>query len=94
VRGEHPLEGRLPGRGHGRGCQLGRRHGPAAAQATDALFGGVRAPSNLESHLRSYAWGNVLQIAKADRALLARLCQEAPLLPGADVLAFVDIDSS
>ena len=65
------------------------RHG-----AMDALFGGVRAPSTLGSHLRSYAWGNVLQIEKAGRELLARLSREAPLLPGADVLAFVDIDST
>ena len=35
------------------------RHG-----AMDALFGGVRAPSTLGSHLRSYARGNVLQIEK------------------------------
>jgi hypothetical protein len=27
--------------------------------AMGALFGGVRAPSTLGSHLRSYAWGNV-----------------------------------
>ena len=65
------------------------RHG-----AMDALFGGVRAPSTLGSHLRSYAWGNVLQTGRAGRELLARLCREAPLLPGADVLAFVDIDST
>ena len=32
------------------------RHG-----AMDVLFGGVRAPSTLGSHLRCYAWGNVLQ---------------------------------
>jgi hypothetical protein len=65
------------------------RHG-----AMDVLFGGVRAPSTLGSHLRSYTWGNVLQIEKAGRELLARLSREAPLLPGADVLAFVDIDST
>jgi Transposase DDE domain group 1 len=65
------------------------RHG-----AMDALFGGVRAPSTLGSHLRSYTWGNVLQIEKAGRELLARLCRESPLLPGADVLAFIDIDST
>jgi hypothetical protein len=65
------------------------RHG-----AMDVLFGGVRAPSTLGSHLRSYTWGNVLQIEKAGRELLARLAREAPLLPGADVLAFVDIDST
>jgi hypothetical protein len=65
------------------------RHG-----AMGALFGGIRAPSTLGSHLRSYTWGNVLQIEKAGRELLARLSREAPLLPGADVLAFVDIDST
>jgi len=65
------------------------RHG-----AMNVLFSAVRAPSTLGSHLRSYAWGNVLQLEKAGRELLARLSQEAPLLPGADVLAFVDIDST
>ena len=52
------------------------RHG-----AMNILFGGVRAPSTLGSHLRSYTWGNVLQLEKAGRELLARLCREAPLLP-------------
>jgi hypothetical protein len=65
------------------------RHG-----AMDVLFAGVRAPSTLGSHLRSYTWGNVLQLERAGRELLARLSREAPLLPGADVLAFVDIDST
>ena len=65
------------------------RHG-----AMDVLFGGVRAPSTLGSHLRSYAWGNVLQIEKAGRELLTRLSREAPLLPGADAVAFIDIDST
>ena len=65
------------------------RHG-----AMDVLFAGVRAPSTLGSHLRSYTWGNALQLEKAGRGLLARLCREAPLLPGADVLAFIDIDST
>jgi Transposase DDE domain group 1 len=65
------------------------RHGAAGA-----LFSGVRAPSTLGSHLRSYTWGNVLQLEKAGRELLARLARRAPLLPGADVLAFIDIDST
>ena len=64
------------------------RHG-----AMDALFGGVRAPSTLGSHLRSYTWGNVAQLEKAGRRFLAGLSGQAPLLPGAGVLAFVDIDS-
>jgi hypothetical protein len=64
------------------------RHG-----AMPALFGGIRAPSTLGSHLRSYTWGNVAQLEKAGREFLTELCREAPLLPGADTLAFIDIDS-
>jgi len=64
------------------------RHG-----AMSALFGGIRAPSTLGSHLRCYTWGNVAQLEKAAREFLVNLAGLAPLLPGADVLAFVDIDS-
>ena len=38
------------------------RHG-----AMGTLFGGIRAPSTLGSHLRSYTWGNVSQMEKAGR---------------------------
>ena len=64
------------------------RHG-----AMPGLFGGIRAPSTLGSFLRSFTWGNVLQLQKVHREFLAELARRAPLLPGADVLAFVDIDS-
>jgi hypothetical protein len=64
------------------------RHG-----ALPALFGSVRAPSTLGSFLRSFTWGNVLQLQKVHREFLAGLASRVPLLPGADVLAFVDIDS-
>jgi hypothetical protein len=64
------------------------RHG-----AMGTLFGGIRAPSTLGSHLRSYAWGNVSQLERAGRELLAELARQSPLLPGAGVVAFVDIDS-
>jgi hypothetical protein len=64
------------------------RHG-----AMPALFGGIRAPSTLGSFLRSFTWGNALQMEKAGRLLLAELARRAPLLPGKDVLAFVDIDA-
>jgi hypothetical protein len=57
------------------------------------LFGGVRAPSTLGSHLRSYSWGNVSQLEKAGREFLIALAGQAPLLPGAGTLAFIDIDS-
>jgi hypothetical protein len=64
------------------------RHG-----AMPELFGGIRAPSTLGSFLRSFTWGNVLQLGKVHRALLAELARRAPLLPGKDVLAFIDVDS-
>ena len=62
--------------------------------AMETLFGGVRAPSTLGSHLRSYTWGNVRQLDKAHRGLTAALAADARLLPGREVLAFVDIDST
>ncbi len=64
------------------------RHG-----AMSTLFGGVRAPSTLGSHLRCYTWGNVGQLEKAGREFLIALAGRAPLLPGAGTLAFIDIDS-
>jgi hypothetical protein len=64
------------------------RHG-----AMDVLFGGIRAPSTLGSHLRCYTWGNVTQLEKAGREFLTGLARQAPLLPGAGTLAFTGIDS-
>ncbi len=64
------------------------RHG-----AMGTLFGGIRAPSTLGSHLRSCTWGNVAQLEKAGREFLAELARQTPLLPGAETLAFMDIDS-
>jgi hypothetical protein len=64
------------------------RHG-----AMPVLFSGIRAPSTLGSFLRAFTWGNVLQLGKVNRLLLAELARRAPLLPGKDTLAFVDIDS-
>jgi hypothetical protein len=64
------------------------RHG-----AMGSLFGGVRAPSTLGSFLRSFTWGSARQLEKVSRAFLSRLAAATPLLPGGDVLAFVDIDS-
>jgi hypothetical protein len=64
------------------------RHG-----AMEVLFGGVRAPSTLGTFLRSFTWGNARQLEAVHRAFLAELARAAPLLPGKDVVAFVDIDS-
>jgi hypothetical protein len=65
------------------------RHG-----AMETLFGGVRAPSTLGSFLRAFTWGNVSQLQKAHRGLLVNLSRTAPLLPGSETLAFIDIDST
>jgi hypothetical protein len=62
--------------------------------AMETVFGGVRAPSTLGSHLRSYTWGNVRQLDKAHRGLTAALARDRRLLPGAEILTFIDIDST
>jgi hypothetical protein len=64
------------------------RHG-----AMPVLFGDIRAPSTLGSFLRSFTWGNVLQLQKVHRQVLTELARRTPLLPGKDVLAFTGIDS-
>lgn len=64
------------------------RHG-----AMPDLFGGIRAPSTLGSHLRSFTWGNVRQLEMVNRQLLGELARRAPLLPGREQLAFIDIDA-
>ena len=57
------------------------------------LFGSVYAPSTLGSFLRALSWGHVRQLESAARAFLAGLVAAAPLLPGADQVAYVDVDS-
>ena len=53
----------------------------------------IHAPSTLGSFLRAFTWGNVLQLGKVSRLLLAELARRTPLLPGKEVLAFIDLDS-
>ena len=64
------------------------RHG-----AIPATFGGIRAPSTLGSFLRAFDHGNVRQLAAVHRRILAELARQAPLLPGGEALAFIDVDS-
>jgi len=58
------------------------------------LFGGVRAPSTLGTFLRSFAFGHVRQLDAVAADLLAALARQAPLLPGAEVIAYVDVDDT
>jgi hypothetical protein len=46
--------------------------------AMAVMFGGIREPSTLGTFLRSFTWGNA---------------RAAPLLPGKQAMAFVDVDS-
>jgi hypothetical protein len=62
--------------------------------ATPELFTEVRAPSTLGSFIRSFTWGSSRQLDKVHRLLLARLAAGTPLLPDAETLAFLDVDSS
>src|SRR5260370_2046210 len=52
------------------------RHG-----AMGVLFGGIRAPSTLGSHLRSYTWGTVTRLANPARTSLPDLPRHRPRLP-------------
>ena len=65
------------------------RHG-----ALRATFDGIRAPSTLGSFLRAFSHGNVRQLAAVHRRVLAALAARTPLLPGADTVAFIDVDST
>ena len=57
------------------------------------LFGGVYAPSTLGSFLRVFSHGHVRQLQAVSRQFLVRLAGRVPLLPGADAVTFVDVDS-
>lgn len=57
------------------------------------LFDSVYAPSTLGSFLRTFTHGHVRQLQAAGRQFLVRLAGQAPLLPGAGAVTFVDVDS-
>ena len=65
------------------------RHG-----ALGRLFTGVRAPSTLGTFLRAFTFGHVRQLDAVASRLLVNLAREAPLLPGASSLAYVDVDDT
>ena len=93
VQRQRAAEGAVPGgRDGGRGG-FDRRHGPAAARRDDRAV--RRGPGAVHAGLalRSYTWGNVSPLEKAGREFLIALAGQAPVLPGAGTLAFIDIDS-
>ena len=65
------------------------RHG-----GMDRLFTGVRAPSTLGTFLRAFTFGHVRQLDAVAARFLIALAGQAPLLPGADQVAYVDVDDT
>ena len=65
------------------------RHG-----AMGRLFTGTRAPSTLGTFLRAFTFGHVRQLDAVASRLLVNLAREAPLLPGAAELAYLDVDDT
>jgi hypothetical protein len=58
------------------------------------LFSGVRAPSTLGTFLRTFTFGHVRQLDAVASRLLVNLAGQAPLLPGAAELAYIDVDDT
>ena len=58
------------------------------------VFAGMRAPSTLGTFLRAFTHGHVQQLNTVLRASLLALAERVNLLPGADQVVFVDLDSS
>jgi hypothetical protein len=64
--------------------QTGNRH----------VFEQVRAPSTLGTFLRAFSHGHVQQLSAVLRQSLIALAKRVDLLPGADQVVFVDLDST
>ena len=58
------------------------------------VFDGVRAPSTLGTFLRAFTFGHVRQLDAVACRLLANLARHTPLLPGADQIAYLDVDDT
>jgi hypothetical protein len=65
------------------------RHG-----GMDRVFTAGRAPSTLGTFLRAFSFGHVRQLDAVASRLLVNLAARAPLLPGADQVAYLDIDDT
>jgi hypothetical protein len=58
------------------------------------VFNEIRAPSTLGTFLRAFTHGHVQQLGAVLRQSLIGLAERTPLLPGADEVVFVDLDST
>lgn len=60
----------------------------------DLVFAAVRAPSTLGTFLRAFTHGHVQQLNAVLRRSLIASVDRVPLLPGAEQVVFVDLDSA
>jgi hypothetical protein len=65
------------------------RHG-----GMDRLFAGIRAPSTLDTFLRSFTFGHVRQLDSVAAAFLVGLAGKTPLLAGAGQVTYLDVDDT
>ncbi|MFD8214350.1 hypothetical protein ACFV2U_11570 [Streptomyces sp. NPDC059697] len=65
------------------------RHG-----AMPAMFAGTRAPSTVGTFLRAFTHGHALQLHAVYRRFLGAPAARTPLVPGAEQMAFIDVDST
>lgn len=65
------------------------RHG-----ALSRLFDGIRAPSTIGEFLRWFSIGHNAQLENLAATALTRLARQAPLLPGIERQAVIDLDST
>lgn len=60
----------------------------------EVVFDGIRAPSTLGTFLRAFTHGHVQQLNAVLRRALIALADRTALLPGAEEVVFVDLDST
>ena len=60
----------------------------------EVVFAAIRAPSTLGTFLRAFTHGHVQQLNAVLRQTLIALRGRVPLLPGAEQVVFVDLDST
>jgi Transposase DDE domain group 1 len=60
----------------------------------EVAFDEIRAPSTLGTFLRAFTHGHVQQLNAVLRQSLIALAEHTPLLPGAEQVVFVDLDST
>lgn len=94
-RGGEPVgEGDVAGCGDGRGADSIEDMHRLRHAGNAVVFDEIRAPSTLGTFLRAFTHGHVQRLNAVLRRSLIALAERTPLLPGADEVVFVDLDST